>query len=305
MGWENGGLVYAPDGSQWWARSHCHLPTPYLIRTDTLRVYFAALDENKYGRIGFVELDSSDPGRVRGVSPEPVLDLGELGAFDDSGVVPSSIVQVGEHLFLYYVGFQRAARTPYMLFTGLATASLEGRAFTRWSRVPVLDRTGDEPFSRGAPWVLQEQGAFRMWYWSCLRWSDGERGAHYNNVIRSAASDDGLRWYLSPDPCLEPEFNHEYSLGRPSVVRDDGLYRMWYSVRFADRPDGIGYAESPDGHRWMRRDASAELAPSSSGWDSEMVCYPAVVDVGPQRYLFYNGNRRGATGFGYARWVDE
>jgi hypothetical protein len=31
-----------------------------------------------------------------------------------------------------------------------------------------------------------------------------------------------------------------------------------------------------------------------------MVCYPFVIDAAGKRYLFYNGNRHGATGFGYA-----
>jgi hypothetical protein len=31
-----------------------------------------------------------------------------------------------------------------------------------------------------------------------------------------------------------------------------------------------------------------------------MICFPCVVDVRGRRYMFYNGNRHGATGFGYA-----
>jgi hypothetical protein len=35
-----------------------------------------------------------------------------------------------------------------------------------------------------------------------------------------------------------------------------------------------------------------------------MICYPYVVDAGGHRYLFFNGNRHGLTGFGVAEWVD-
>jgi hypothetical protein len=39
---------------------------------------------------------------------------------------------------------------------------------------------------------------------------------------------------------------------------------------------------------------------SSTGWDSEMICYPAVITVKGRTFLFYNGNNNGETGFGVA-----
>ena len=37
---------------------------------------------------------------------------------------------------------------------------------------------------------------------------------------------------------------------------------------------------------------------SPNGWDSEMICYPYVFDHGRNRYMLYNGNGYGKTGFG-------
>jgi len=51
---------------------------------------------------------------------------------------------------------------------------------------------------------------------------------------------------------------------------------------------------------WTRKDREVGIQPSDSGWDSEMLCYPCVVDAHGARYMFYNGNLRGSTGFGYA-----
>jgi hypothetical protein len=75
---------------------------------------------------------------------------------------------------------------------------------------------------------------------------------------------------------------------------------MWFSVRSRSRPYRLGYAEPRDGRAWQQKDSSVGLTRSEAGWDSEMVCYPCVVDVRGRRYLFYNGNRHGATGFGVA-----
>jgi hypothetical protein len=75
---------------------------------------------------------------------------------------------------------------------------------------------------------------------------------------------------------------------------------MWYSIRSTTHPYRLGYAESTDGLHWIRKDDEVGIHTSSSGWDSEMICFPCVIDVAGQRYLFYNGNQHGKTGFGYA-----
>ena len=82
------------------------------------------------------------------------------------------------------------------------------------------------------------------------------------------------------------------------MVKDADVYRMWYSYRGAAYR--IGYAESPDGLRWERRDAEAGIGLSASGWDSEMVAYPVVFDHAGERYMLYNGNGYGRTGIGLA-----
>jgi hypothetical protein len=300
MKWKKQGLIYAAAGEHWWARSHCLLPTP-LLSDGAIRIYFATLDENNFGRVGFADLDIRDPKRVLAVASEPVMDLGDLGTFDDSGVVPSCAIRVGSEVYLYYVGFQRAERVPYMLFTGLAvSASGDGAAFKRFARTPVLDRTPMEPFSRGAPFVLREGGAYRAWYWSCSHWLEGPHGVHYNNVIRHATSCDGIEWKADADVCVKPLNSDEFSLGRPCVVRDGPTYRMWYSIRSHSKGYRVGYAESLDGLAWRRLDSEAGIDVSEEGWDSEMICYPMVVDFGGARHMFYNGNRHGATGFGWA-----
>ena len=50
---------------------------------------------------------STDPQVIKGVSQQPVLDLGAPGMFDDNGVILGDVIEVSEdELRLYYVGFQ-------------------------------------------------------------------------------------------------------------------------------------------------------------------------------------------------------
>lgn len=300
MKWRKLGRVFAPSGDRWWARSHAFTPTAHVLDDRLIRVYYTGLDDRRFGRVGFVELDPRAPTRVTRESADPVLDIGELGSFDDCGVNASCALQVDGGTRLYYIGWQRAERVPHLLFTGLAESPDGVQPFRRRSRVPVLDRTELEPFSRSAPCVHRVDDGFRAWYWSCRYWAEGAGRVHYNNVVASARSTDGMQWTPDQALCVEPTGEDEYSIGRPWVVRDPDAYRMWYSVRSHRAPYHMGYAVSADGDRWERKDQEVGLEASASGWDSEMTCFPCVVDAGGTRLLFYNGNGHGATGFGVA-----
>jgi predicted GH43/DUF377 family glycosyl hydrolase len=299
MQWDKKGLIYAPDGEFWWAQGYAHLPTVDVVDSNTIRVYFAALDGNRYGRIGYVDLDSREPGRVIEVCREPVLDVGEPGTFDDCGVNPTCVINSGDKKYLYYTGWQRCERTPYMLFAGLAVSD-DGKRFERVSRTPILPRTDREPFIRSAITIVKESNIFRGWYVSAVRWITIDSRQYPEYVIRCADSLDGIEWHARSDICISAEREDEFGFGRPWVVKEEDTYKMWYSIRSRIEPYRIGYAESKDGLNWSRKDSEVGIERSREGWDSEMICYPCVVDVKDRRLMFYNGNRHGATGFGYA-----
>lgn len=308
MRWAKRGLIYVPSGDWWWSRSHAYVPTAEVLEDEgIIRVYFASWDENQIGRIGYVDLDIDDSKRILYLTKEPVLDIGEIGTFDDCGVGPSCVLNVGDKKYLYYYGFQRTEKEAvHMVFAGLAISDDGGKTFRRFSQVPILDRTPDEPFLRSSVSVIVEDGLCRMWYTSALKWFDLGVNPLFSKtrypiyVIRYTESADGIRWSGKSHICVDFKTDDEFGLGRPWVIKNDGVYRMWYSIRSKIRPYRIGYAESKDGLNWVRKDNEVGIEASETGWDSEMICYPCVVDVKDKRYMFYNGNRHGQSGFGYA-----
>lgn len=299
MKWRKLGLVYAPSGELWWARNYAILPTADIIDEKTVRIYFASLDENRFGRVGYVEIDADNPRRILYETKEPVLDIGEFGTFDDSGVNPSCVISFTRKKYLYYLGWQRCERVPYMIYAGLAISDDELR-FQKVSHTPVLERTHKEPFLRSAISVLHDNGILRAWYVSGLSWTLIHGSQYPKYVIRYAESSDGTNWVSSDHICINFKNKHEFGLGRPWVLRDQDTYKMWYSIRSEKFPYTIGYAKSKDGISWERKDEEVGIYASESGWDAEMICYPCVLDVNGKRYMFYNGNRHGSTGFGCA-----
>lgn len=300
MIWKKLGHVYNADGRRNWASSHAYVPTPMLIDGDRIRVYAAFRDAEGVGRVGYVEVDASEPTRVLAVSDQPVLDIGEAGTFDDSGVTPISLVQTDNAIFMYYLGWQKGVRVPYFLFTGLAISEDGGLNFRRYSRVPILDRCDEELFLRSAAHVHYDDGRWRMWYIAGSNWTHvGDKLLPVYN-IRYMESSDGKEWGTHSDVCIDVAGADEFGFGRPFVVRQNGTHRMWYSIRRRSCGYRLGYAESVDGTRWQRHDDKVGIDVSEEGWDSEMVAFASVIESKHGTYMFYNGNNYGETGFGVA-----
>jgi hypothetical protein len=301
QGWEKLGCVYVAEGEQAWAQRRAFLPASVLLSGGRIRVFVAFLDSEMVGRVGFVDVAAADPTEVVEVSEEPALDVGDPGMFDDAGVNPLSVFCWQDRLWMYYVGWQRTWRAPYLLFTGLAYSNDEGRSFRRHARIPVLDRTHAEPMLRSGTFVAPPDGdGFRAWYMTGDRWIESRGRTRPTYGMRYIESPDGVSWPCAGTPCLDPVPPDEYGFGRPYVLRDRGRLRMWYSIRSHSKGYRLGYAESADGIVWERRDDEVGIDVSGSGWDSEMIHCGWLQQTKFGTYLFYNGNNYGETGFGVA-----
>jgi hypothetical protein len=307
MKWTKTGQIYVPQDNGAWRVSHAQLPIVDRIDAARLRVYFGSRDARNRTSTGYIEVDADDPKSVLYVHEQPVLGLGELGAFDDGGAMPSWIVEYGGMKYLYYIGWNAGVSVGYRNSIGLALSDDGGRTFTRRFKGPIMDRSPVEPHFCSAPCVLVENGLWRMWYLSGLRWEiiDGRPEPIYH--IKYAESRDGIRWDRRGIVCIDLRSPQEGGITRPCVIRDGGLYKMWYSYRgivdYRTNPKNtyrIGYAESPDGIRWERLDGEAGIDVSPSGWDSEMVAFAYVYDHRGHQRMVYNGNGFGLTGIGHA-----
>ena len=299
-GWRRAGRLDLDVSAAPWARSHAALPIVEAAGEDgAWTVYLSLRDGDGRARIGRTRLSVSPVPSLAPLEPEPVLDVGPLGAFDDSGVTGSCVVARDQRRYLYYTGWMRGVTVPFYLAAGLAVSEAGG-AFERVSAAPLLDRTAVDPYLTASPWVLAERDRWRMWYISGTEWDTVGGAARHFYHVRYAESGDGIDWTREGRVCLDYREPGEHAFARPCVLRDaDGRYRMWYAVR-GDRYR-IGYAESPDGLTWTRDD-SRGLRPSGDGWDSDMVEYPCVFDAGGRRYMLYNGNDYGRSGVGMAIW---
>ncbi len=301
--WKKLGLIFNPSGEYDWMKTHAMMPVLDKLDENQARIYFSARDGKNRSQGAFIEIDLNDPFKIIEVSKEPVLRLGQLGAFDDSGIMPTSIVTNDDRKYLYYNGWTLGKNVPFFSFNGVAVSIDGGKTFEKYSRGPaVLFSNNVDPYSTFAPFVLKESGVWKMWYVSLIKWTE-ENGSlkHYYN-IRYAESSNGIEWSRDGHVCIDFANEFEYAIARPFVMKEKGIYKMWYSFRenAAVKSYRIGYAESDNGKDWTRMDNEVGLDVSQTGWDSEMIEYSFIYDHNGNRFMLYNGNSFGQTGVGLA-----
>ena len=172
-------------------------------------------------------------------------------------------------------------------------------SFQRKQRVPVTDRSDTEMSNRTSAFVRREpSGGFQMWYVGGSDWTevDGKPLPVYK--MRYMRSADGVNWPDHGDACLDFSSEEEHAFGRPWVsVRPDGTQWMFYSLRTRRKGYRLGFAESPDGVTWTRKDAVVGIDVGPDEWDSQEIAYASLVDYGDRTYLLLQRQRAGQDGF--------
>jgi hypothetical protein len=301
MKWRKLGHIFVADRHSEWMHSHAMIPIAEKIGGDLYRIYFSPRDTRNRGHGAFLELDLRRPLKIERLHRDPVLEPGDLGCFDDSGALPNALVSAGDRKLLYYTGINLGVTVPIRNSIGLAQWDEPSQRFVRLFSGPIIDRTRELPHFVATPDVIHDSG-FKAWFATCRRWEQASDGPRHFYNIEYAESDDGIVWRRNGKVAIDFADEHEYALATPRVIKDADCYRMWFCSRATEDASSyrLRYAESEDGVVWHRRDGEAGIDVSDTGWDSEMICYPFVFDHAGERYMLYNGNGYGRTGFGLA-----
>lgn len=307
MTWIKKGLVYSANKKYHWNQSHAQVPVVDMINDDVWRIYYSTRGLDNKSNTSYIEVDAKDPSIVLYEHDTPILELGSLGTFDDCGIMPSSIINVGDKKYLYYIGWTTRGSVPYHNSIGLAVSEDGGKTFSKKYQGPIITTTHQEPYFTGTCFVLKDADKFKAWYLSCIEWRKVNNRVEPLYHIKYAESKDGIQWERNGMVAIELQDANEGGLVSAAVTYKDGGYLMWYGYRkLTDYRENkeqsyrIGYAESADGINWIRKDNLSGIDIATDGWDSEMISYPYVVEHHDTRFLFYNGNGFGKTGFGYA-----
>lgn len=296
--WEKTGRFFDPAE---YGQTHAQMPTPLLLDRERMRVYYSTRDEANRSYGTYMDVHPGNMELLK-VHTEPVIERGKVGAFDDSGAMPSCAVWDDGCYRLFYVGWNRCLEV-YRLAIGVASSLNLDNLFIKVFDGPILDRSIDDPYWVSSPCVIKAGTKWTMWYVSCTGWKWDSGIAEPGYVIHRATSDNGIYWKFDGF-CLRDR----YAVARPCVIHHGGIYKMWYSHRgltgYRDSPSEsyrIGFAMSSDGRGWTRGTAGIDVSPD--GWDSQMICYPYVYEYDGALHMLYSGNGFGKEGMGHAIWT--
>ncbi len=280
---------------------------------DRVRIYFSTRTRDGSGKflshVAYVDFDKSF-SRLMGVSQVPAIKLGGLGTFDEHGIFPFNVLDDGQRILGFSTGWNRRASVSTDAAVGLSVSTDQGATFMKLGAGPVLAASLNEPFLVGDAFVKVLNSTYHMWYICGVRWIQGDNGAAPERVykIAHAVSSDAIEWQREDRQIIVDVLGSDECQALPSVVWQDGCYHMLFCFRPATdfranpaRSYRIGHASSVDLRHWVRDDRLWNLSLSRVGWDSEMLCYPHLFQLGSQVYLLYNGNNFGREGFGLAR----
>lgn len=214
---------------------------PYVLEmNDSYRMWFVgAMSGWTSGRIGYAT--SPDGITWTKYGGNPVVDLGDLGSWEETEVAAPWVLYDRRTYKMWYTGQDSAGR--YAI--GYATSS-SGITWTRCISNPVLSGnvgTWDENGVLGAS-VLSDGTVYRMWYF-------GKDGSGIDR-IGYATSRDGINWTkYSGNPVLDLGNSGEwddYKVNFPTVILDSGVYRMWYLGEDGEGGRNFGYATALEMH---------------------------------------------------------
>jgi hypothetical protein len=284
--------VTSPDlGS---VSSHAALPVPIHLHNDSFRIFFSYRDENQRSHGAYVDIENIfDPNVLS--NAKTVIYPGEAGYFDESGVNLTSCCL--ENNLFYYLGWSLSKNVPFTNRIGVAKLNLNKNEVSKICKCPIISVCSSEPISFGYPFVLKVGNYFKMWYDTIIKWTE-DNPRQYISELRSAISYDGVNWTKQVTNLIQRN-EGESCIARPCVLHDGEKFQMWFSA-LKNKLYSIGYAESFDGEKWFRMDENVGITVSETGWDSEQICYPYVFIHKGKKFMLYNGNGYGKTGFGLA-----
>ena len=303
--WQKLSLLYCPTGSSRHPKllSHAANPLPILIEGDVYRVFYSGRDKENRSSVGAIDIDIVKRKVIREYN-NPFFEHGSEDSFYANGVSIGNCYEVNGVQYMLFMGWQNPKDSHWrgdigrLIIKPDLTLELE-------SQTPFISTDTIDPISLSYPWVIKStKDCYCMWYSSVTTWDAGN--GEMLAPIKFASSANGHNWNRE-GLAVPYELGIAQAFSRPTVVGSiETGYEMWFSYRSGNGEKyRIGYAFSKNGKSWQLALGEVGIDVSQEGWDNEMIEYPFVFDHKGQRYMLYNGNDYGKTGFGLAVLVYE
>ena len=275
----------------------------------TYKMWYYGKNTSDQWRLGYAT--SSDGTTWSKYGSNPVLTPGGAGAWDSNHVGAAWVIQESSSSYkMWYTGTDQTNDDEDAQI-GYATSS-DGITWNKYGSNPVLTYGGTNDWDGdgiGWPTVIKDGSTYKMWY-------DGFNDTQGTIGIGHATSTDGIFWtkhsdgsgsdpYANSDPVIEKGPTGQWTDEGPftaSVIKEDSLYRMWFSGEQSTGSDSIeriGYAYSMDGINWRTYQGNPIIFEGGTGdFDETGVLDAMVLKDGDTYKMWYVGDDGSTRGLG-------
>ncbi|MBI5682792.1 MAG: hypothetical protein HZC45_06475 [Deltaproteobacteria bacterium] len=244
-----------------------------------------------------------DLGRVHSFHPWVIKEQGQgvkSMLFTDKPA-PASSKQGGQEI--KYKMWYSVKETPKSAFHIFSAESKDGVKWNIKGEALKPDMGWDikEVFK---PVVLHDGRNYKLWYAGF----DGRRtrvGLAVSTDLSATARAGGNKWIRHKEnPVLDVAEGSGWdgeSVFRGSIMREENLYKMWYSG-FNGRRTRIGMASSKDGINWQK--ALLPVFSPGADWDRLGAGYPFILKEEKTYKMWYTGFNGTILQIGYAESID-
>jgi len=316
MEWKKLGQIFNPTEHKLPNNCVAFAKSPQaIVFEEFIRIYYCSAEYDKSNKILchilFVDFDKNFSKILRHCEDE-VINLGELGSFDEHGIFPFNVLKENGIIKAYTTGWSRRTSVSVETSVGYAESIDNGISFSKLGKGPIMTACINEPFLVCDSFVFKDGQIYYMYYIFGTKWSEPEDGSVSERVykIAMATSSDGISWERNGKCIISDKIDENECQALPTVIKIGNRFHMYFCYRnmVGFREDSnkgyrIGYAYSDDLSNWIRDDEKSGINLSKNGWDSQMMCYPNIFKVDQSIYMLYNGNDFGKRGFGIAKLI--
>jgi predicted GH43/DUF377 family glycosyl hydrolase len=273
-------------------------PSVRMVASNDFRLWYEGSNAagQKHDQVGYAT--GTDAVTWTKDPASPVLTHSGLnGTIDRNGVGDPCVLFDGVSTYRMWFGCRENAATKTKI--GLAT-SVDGVAWTKHALTPggptatILTGTAGQFDATGvaSPHVILDGATYKMWY----------QGIDGSGIYRIgyATSSDGITWAKTPGAVLDigaPGTWEAAGVSTPCVIKDAGVYRMWYIGRNSAAANGVqrmGFAQSADGITWIKYASNPILDVGAPGSASAARLWsPWVIKDGATYRIWYSGEDAG------------
>ncbi len=206
------------------------------------------------------------------------VDIGSEGTNDATRSSDPTVLKDGSTYKMWYTGDSGG--------TTLRIIYCESSDGINWSNFQVViniasSGTGFDSSYVQTPSVIKDGSTYKMWY----------AGNNGNDRIIYCESSDGINWsnyQLAINLSAQGTYDTVNTFA-PAVIKENGVYKMWYTGEVGGFVGRIIYCESTNGVNWFNFQLSINLG-SQGVYDTAGCFHASVIRDGSNYKMWYAGD---------------